>query len=103
MSDNETFNLTTKPSEKIGILAPTPLPGIKPYDPTEDQERIRGVIALALVGLLAALAVISLAMLQFGGAQVGDVKTLLDVLVGPIVGLVGTVTGFYFGQKSRSD
>jgi len=103
VSDNETFNLTTKPSEKIGILAPTPLPGIKPYDPTEDQERIRGVIALALVGLLAALAVISLAMLQFGGAQVGDVKTLLDVLVGPIVGLVGTVTGFYFGQKSRSD
>ena len=28
-------------------------------------------------------------------------KSLLEIIFAPIVGLVGAVTGFYFGEKSR--
>ena len=32
---------------------------------------------------------------------VPDVKALLEVVLAPVVGLVGAVTGFYYGGKSN--
>ena len=101
MAGDEDFLLAEKGGNEKEASLLLSLPVLVEYDPAEDRERVRGWIALALVGLLAALAIIAFAMLQFHGAPASDIKALLDVLIGPIVGLVGTVTGFYFGQKSN--
>ena len=34
-------------------------------------------------------------------ANIDALKALLEIIFAPIVGLVGAVTGFYFGEKSR--
>jgi hypothetical protein len=88
-----------------GILAdytaePPPPPWFPP-PPTVieiQRERMRGVLALALVGLLAAV-ILSLVMATIAAAlttkEVGD---LLDPIITPLVTLAGTALGFYFGR-----
>ena len=87
----------------------------KPYDPTADRETIRGTIALALVwALVAVIAAVVLTGLvtayacHGGGAcnaETMDLKTIravIELVLTPLIGLVGAVTGFYFGEKSAS-
>lgn len=66
-----------------------------------DQERTRGRIALLLLGLLILVAL---------GLIVGPIVRTIDVdaaeklagsILSPVVGLVGTVLGFYFGQNLK--
>jgi len=84
--------------------SPSPAPSVTAYDPTQDQERVRGQLALWLVGLMAAIALLSLLFVMVASDKdKGDaVKAVLQVVFSPIIGLVGTVTGFYYGQKSKS-
>jgi len=89
-----------------------PLKAGAPYDPTEDREEKRGQIALTLIKLLVGvvaggflLVVAKVACLGFGGTTMCDalsvveVRPLIEMFLTPIVGLVGAVTGFYFGGK----
>lgn len=89
-------------------------PGVeqRDYDPTEDREKKRGQIALILVWMLAGI-IIGGFLVILGrafcigvggtavceGLKVVEVRTLIEMLLTPIVGLVGAVTGFYFGEK----
>ena len=34
--------------------------------------------------------------------QFADLKELLHILIPPVIGIVGAVSGFYFGEKSMS-
>jgi len=84
----------------------------KPYDPTRDRENIRGQIALwlvwTLVGLIAATFLFAAGtVLTCGSASCNNqtkdleaVKVVVQLLLTPLVGLVGAVAGFYFGEKS---
>lgn len=100
MTDDDSFRLLGKPLEVSPPLLTTTS---VPYDPSEDRERKRGQTALSLVGLLAGIAVFSLifAMVAATKEREDALKAVLELLFGPIVGLVGAVTGFYFGAKSR--
>ncbi|MFQ5565674.1 MAG: hypothetical protein ACE5EU_04855 [Paracoccaceae bacterium] len=82
------------------------------YDPSEDREQKRGQIALMLVWLLVGIVIGGFAIVigkavcvGVGGTtmcdslKVADVRPLIEMLLTPIVGLVGAVTGFYFGEK----
>lgn len=77
---------------------------VAPYDPAEDRERVRGRIAQTLVWLLVSIAGLSLivgawlALRTENGIEA--LKIVLELILTPIVGLVGAVTGFYFGEKS---
>jgi len=98
--------------------APPATPGEiveKPYDPTADRETIRGTIALALVrALVCVIAAVVLTGLVtayacHGGsacnAETMDLKSIravIEMVLTPLIGLVGAVTGFYFGEKSAS-
>lgn len=87
----------------------------KPFDPTADRETIRGTIALALVwtlvGVIAA-AVVTGAIIMYAchagvtcNTETMDLKTIrvvIELVLTPLIGLVGAVTGFYFGEKSAS-
>ncbi len=95
------YDLTKKSTEKEDA------PGLsavisKPYDPAEDREKLRGKIALALVAILAFIVFSSVVLTLFQPLNGLDaIKSLLDILLAPIVGLVGAVTGFYFGEKHK--
>jgi len=84
------------------------------YDPAPEREHKRGQIALRLVGLLIGICagtfviVIAPAVCEFVGGDavakcaklsISEVETVLQLLLTPVVGLVGAVTGFYFGER----
>jgi hypothetical protein len=77
-------------------------PEEKPYDPAPEREKKRGLIALVLVSALCGIIVLAFAFIFFvPAANVELLKSVLEIIFAPIVGLVGAVTGFYFGEKSR--
>ncbi len=86
------------------------------FDKLRAQETIRGRIALWLVGYLVAfIAFLLLASLatqlwcaysqtcSSEAIELKPLKTVAEVLLTPLVGLVGAVTGFYFGEKSGTN
>jgi hypothetical protein len=80
-------------------------PTTEPYSPERTRENFRGRVALLLMILLAALAagmvIVTVALVRpFDRETIG---LLIAGIFGPIVGLVGTVVGFYFGQISAGD
>ncbi len=73
------------------------------YDPAPERESIRGRLAIYLLLLLVGVILISfigLWVLNKEGFE--NLKALLELLLAPIVALVGTVTGFYFGEKTKN-
>ena len=77
-----------------------PPPDTRPFNVEAAQERIRGVIAGALVVLLFVIVVASFAIAWQQTLPVADIKSLLEVLLAPVVALVGSATGFYFGGRN---
>lgn len=89
----------------------------EPYDPSKDRESVRGQIALNLVwtfmgivGLIGLVALVTqVACSQAGVAcpatttNLEPMKALGELIITPLVGLVGAVSGFYFGEKSASN
>lgn len=77
-------------------------PATQPYDPEPDRERMRGRIAGwligSLVGLSFLLVFVSVVMVRPFDREA--VALLISGIFGPIIGIVGTVVGFYFGQIS---
>lgn len=93
--------------DPIGSEA-TELTNLAPIgDPAEAaHNRTREVIALWLLGLLCAVVALTFVGL-FSVEQAADqklafqnLKAVLDVLVGPIVTLLSSAIGFYFGSRS---
>ncbi len=76
---------------------PAPKTETKPYDPEPERERKRGHIATLLLILLAGVIVGSFVTLWLKLAATDDLLKVLNVLFGSLIGLVGAVTGFYFG------
>jgi hypothetical protein len=96
------LDLTTDPAEQESAAGLSGL-HLTPYNPTHDREKKRGLIALSLVAILGLIVVAALVYVFFTTAPDMDaMKTLLELLFTPIVGLVGAVTGFYFGEKQSS-
>lgn len=78
------------------------VPSDKPYDPNEDRESVRSVVAVTLLVLLFGTVVFSFLVLMAKLIPFSELKDLLTIVFGPIITLLGAVTGFYYGEKSRS-
>lgn len=101
-----------------GVSSPSDViqsPTEEPYDPAPARENVRGMIALLLVWTL--VAVVALVMIvgivtAYGchlkesctpeTADLKSIRAVIELVLTPLVGLVGAVTGFYFGEKSAS-
>jgi hypothetical protein len=93
------LDLTARPGE-VERSAGLSSPGEKPYDPAPEREKKRGVIALVLVSALCGVVVLAFACIFLvPAANIELLKSVLDIVFAPIVGLVGAVTGFYFGEN----
>ncbi|MDQ6725696.1 MAG: hypothetical protein M3066_05975 [Actinomycetota bacterium] len=98
MSD---LDLTTEPP--VTASAGTgPAFAIAPYDPSQDRERLRGILAGGLLALLAAVAIGSVAALIFSEIDSAKLKEILVGVFTPLLGVFGTITGFYFGNSQAS-
>lgn len=74
------------------------------YDPDKSRDTTRSLIAYWLLGLLTAVVVFSFAaLLLVGPLNFEHLKSLLELLLGPIVALVSAATGFYFGSQQSSN
>ena len=83
------------------IGPPDPLPTVaRPIE--EQREDVRRGLAYALVALFGAVLLVSLVAVVTGWADVDDVKSILEVLVPPLVALTGSALGFYFAGERTS-
>jgi hypothetical protein len=80
-----------------------------PYNPDKARDSARRFIAFSLLGLLAGTVLLSFIALSWSLGSKVDAETnfdhligLLTVIFGPIVTLVGSATGFYFGAQTAS-
>ena len=77
---------------------------IQPYvNVLVSQETTRSWIAFLLIGLLAVMVIAAIAGIFVGSVNLQRVTQVFGLTFGPIVGLVGTVVGFYFGAKTASE
>src|SRR5262249_31059672 len=77
-----------------------PPPGaLVPFDPNPARETVRGLIAKWLILILAALVTAPFWFIAWRSDQANAVKEILQIVFGPVVALVGSVIGFYFGVE----
>lgn len=67
---------------------------------TKAQEKVRGQLALGLLILFAAVLLISLLYALFGNIT-SEKSDLIKYLVSGLVGMMGVVIGFYYGQNTK--
>lgn len=71
-----------------------------PFDKEHHRERWRGKVAAGLLGMLGFIIVGSFVSLWFNWARQTELEALLTIIFAPVIGLVGAVTGFYYGAQS---
>ena len=95
----------SEPSAPIDeTFAPETLetPTEQKYDPEPARDTARKWLAYILLILLCAIVVASFATLWWAEAKFADLKALLELILSPVIALVGSATGFYFGGGGRS-
>jgi hypothetical protein len=76
------------------------VPGEKDYDPTKSREDTRTFLAVSFAVLLGIVVIGSGIILALWPDRVEVFEKYLTMVFAPLLGLVGTVSGFYFGEKS---
>jgi hypothetical protein len=62
------------------------------------RESARGTVAAMIIGALLIVIIASFG-LMFSSRQISDIKDVVELLIAPVIGIVGAVTGFYFGSS----
>jgi hypothetical protein len=70
------------------------------YNPEPAREKVRGAIAIALIALLIGLITVLFICVLAGVVLIADLDKIAATILTPIMGIVGTVLGFYYGTKS---
>jgi hypothetical protein len=79
---------------------PLGAPALKKTNRWDDAARVG--LAFILVGLLAFVVIVTtIAVVTGKASQETTVDAYLKVVLSPIIGIVGSVVGFYFGAKSQ--
>ena len=76
-------------------------PRQEPYDPTHDREVVRARVAYLMIGLLIVIVAAMLAGLLSGYLSAETTEKVAAIILSPVVGLLGAVLGFYYGEQSR--
>jgi hypothetical protein len=99
------------PSQQDVVRPPTEVP----YDPGQARETVRGTIALLLlwtlvlaIGCVVVTGIVTAYNCHIKDActpetiELKSVRSVVELVLTPLIGLVGAVTGFYFGEKSAN-
>lgn len=90
-------DLTAEPESPPALVAVA----VGPYDPARDRELMRGRIAWSLIGILGVVILAAIGFAFTHGQAGACAKMPLEEILTPMIGLVGAVTGFYFGEKTK--
>lgn len=95
-------DLDELPSTRQSTASSSTAPSIaeRPYDPGPQRELARMGFGGCLLLILALVSVLPFVALEFSWAATAELQTLLQIIFGPLVTLVGTVAGFYFGSQA---
>ena len=80
----------------------TEAPETLPYNPGPQRERMRGALALVLLALFGLVIVFATSALWLQRIAIEDLKSFLEMIFTPLIALVGSVIGFYYGGKSSN-
>lgn len=69
---------------------------VKDYNPEPQRERLRGIIALTLIGILAGSLVWIMTLVSIRAIDATTLNTLLTGVFTPLLAATGVATGFYF-------
>src|SRR5689334_10397014 len=83
------------PDLDLGLVA-----RLERFDPEPQRERVRRVIALMLLCLLAGTLVWIFVLVSLGAVDSATLSTLLTGIFTPLLTAAGVGTGFYFGSSS---
>jgi uncharacterized membrane protein len=72
------------------------------WNQARTREQMRSVLAASLVLLLAVVTLLPLLFIALNMVSIDDLDTLLKIVFAPVVALVGSVVGFYFGAEVAS-
>ena len=82
---------------------------LEPYNQTKETDAARKYIAFWLIGILSgvvAIALLTCLVLIYFDTNDKDrfdhLLAVINLIFGPIIALVGSATGFYFGSQSQS-
>ena len=64
-------------------------------------DNTQATLAFCLVGILAGTILLLLVLLWFGELDGDTFPEVAGLLISPLVGLVGAVTGYYYGKADR--
>lgn len=96
IEDLSPLDLTTEPPTQN----PTE-PRAAPYNPARHRESMRGWLAVILVGVVVLVIVFAGCALWHGKIEIADLQAFLQIVFTPLIALVGSVIGFYYGGKSE--
>ena len=86
--------------EKFDISAGAGGPGSAKIE--EKRENVRSWIALGLLALFIGTVLLLFALLLLG-RDIALIKEMSAIFLPPVTGLLGAVTGFYYGASQSSD
>jgi hypothetical protein len=87
--------------ENSGEISLKNLAPLQDYKPHRDREKVRSIIAIGFFLLLTLMAISSFTALVFHQISVADLKEYFSSVFAPIIAIVGTVTGFYYGSSGN--
>ena len=76
-------------------------PAEVPHELEKRREYLRGWLAIVLVSLLCLMVLTPFLFLTRNAEDSNAALEILKIVLSPVAGLVGAVTGFYFGEKSK--
>ena len=96
--ENQLDLAAIEPEHKQLLPAGEPLATATPFDPSRVQEWVRTGVALAVIGAVIVETLILTTAFVSGGIAASDLSAATAAIVTPMVGIAGTVLGFYFGS-----
>jgi hypothetical protein len=98
----QSLDLTTgQPPERLPI--DRPLVATPDFNPRRIQERVRTGVAAAVVGAVILETLVLLFAYAFGTVSATSLPAVTTAIITPLVGIAGTVLGFYFGSHRHDD
>lgn len=70
-----------------------------PFSPERLQEWVRTGVALSIVGAVIVETLILTSAFVAGGIAANELTAVTSAIVTPMIGIAGTVLGFYFGSQ----
>jgi len=94
----ESLDLTaTEPAGAEKLPEDKPLADVTPFNPELWHERVRTGVAIAIIGAVIVETLILIVGFVTGVIAASALSAATAAVVTPLVGIAGTVLGFYFG------